>query len=158
LKEYSIGLKDCNTAIQIDSTNEKAYCNRSHIYTKLKLFKKAILDMDKAIQLHPTKASYYLIKATLLNSCNESGCSSIKNYLELGGNRNKIPKKYIVTYILNWKMNKITFFIFLVINQIGFAQKQVKPIMIEGPIQGTTYHITYFDKNREIYNQKLNSF
>ncbi len=45
-------------------------------------------------------------------------------------------------------MNKITFFIFLVINQIGFAQKHVKPIMIEGPIQGTTYHITYFDKKQ----------
>ncbi|WP_264521947.1 FAD:protein FMN transferase [Flavobacterium sp. N1994] len=46
-------------------------------------------------------------------------------------------------------MKKIHFFSFLLISIFGYAQNE--PVKIEGEAQGTTYHITYFDKkNRNL--------
>ena len=43
-------------------------------------------------------------------------------------------------------MKKMTcLFVFFILNTISIYSQQ-EPIMIEGVAQGTSYHITYFDK------------
>jgi hypothetical protein len=47
--------------------------------------------------------------------------------------------------------------LFLTLTSINIYSQQ-EPIMIEGIAQGTSYHITYFDKKIEIFNHKLIKF
>lgn len=62
-------------------------------------------------------------------------------------------KNYIANKHMHPKLNFFLFFLFFTIS--GIAQKDL--MLVEGFAQGTTYHITYLDKNERFFKTEIDS-
>lgn len=69
---YGIGEIDSLTKyINLNVNLFMNYCNRAISYTKSEMYKKALLDLDKAIELKPEEAYAYSIKAHIYQKTND---------------------------------------------------------------------------------------
>ncbi|MCZ9981576.1 tetratricopeptide repeat protein [Brachyspira hyodysenteriae] len=64
IQDYKLAEKYFSDIINLDNKNENAYYNRATSKYKLTMYKEAIEDYDKAIELNPNKAENYFGKAT----------------------------------------------------------------------------------------------
>ena len=88
LDKYEDAIKDCDTAIKINSKNADYYFARAFLYEKLERYKEAIKDYRQGIKLNPTEAGAYNNKGAVNKKLgnNKKAIKDYKNAITINPN------------------------------------------------------------------------
>jgi tetratricopeptide (TPR) repeat protein len=68
MNQFEIGLRDCNKAIDLDSTLQESYEYRGRIYLNLNQYSNAIQDFTTSLKIHPFAETYNVRGRTYLET------------------------------------------------------------------------------------------
>lgn len=81
LKQYDLAIKDCETVIEMDVNNFKAYLRLSQSYYELKQYERALRFVEIAIKLDPNNVKAQQLAETIRNNC--ANCNLIRNRMKI---------------------------------------------------------------------------